>query len=125
MEHRIFRSVITFLLTLVLTIGVISVLSMATAAKTETAPARYSQEVRENQEPPVTELSAPVQEETVSPFLSIGAFVLVLGGLGTGVFLLARFGGKSGKKAAQPEKRRYSPRADMTFRNTATVRTRV
>lgn len=113
MEHRAWKNLLTFLLVLALTVVVVSALSMATAAKTETAPARYSQQVRESQAAPASEMTAAVPEESPSAFASLGAFALILVVSGAGVFLFLR-AGRQGKKAERP-RRRYSPRADMAF----------
>lgn len=113
MERRLWKSLLTFLLVLVLTIGTIAALSMATAGKTETAPDRYSQQVRENQPPAVTELSAVVQEEKFPTMASIAAFAMILAVPATGAWLFRRSQKKS-REQKKPEKR-VSLRADMTF----------
>ncbi len=123
MEHRLWKSALIFILTLVLTVGTIATLSMATAAKTETASAQYSQQVRERQAPAATELSATIPEEGLSPLASAGAFLLILSIPGTGVFLFLR-ARKKGREATRSH-RRYSPRADMAFQASAAARTRV
>lgn len=124
MGHGILKSVLSFVLVLVLTVVTVSTLSMATAAKTETASVRYSQQVRESQAPQATELSANVPEASASPLVSFGAFALILVVPGSGVwaFLRAR---KKGRRAAEHEGRRYSPRADMAFSGASSAKTRV
>lgn len=114
MERRLWKSLLTFLLVLVLTIGTVAALSMATAAKTETAPDRYSQQVRENQPPAVTELSAVVSEESLSPWVSIGAFAMILAVPAAGAFLFRKSQRKN--REARPGKR-VSLRSDMTFQS--------
>ena len=91
MRRGVWKSIFTFVLVLVLTVGTVAALSTATAAKAETAPARYSQKVREAQTPAATELSAPIHEES-RPLVSIGAFALVLAvtGLGCTLYLRSR-----------------------------------
>ena len=90
MRHGVWKGIFTFMLVLVLTVCTVAVLSTATAAKAETAPARYSQKVREAQtSAAVTELSAPVYEDS-SPLVSIGAFVLILAVTGAGCTLYLR-----------------------------------
>jgi len=116
MQRPIWKSLLTFVLVLALTIGTVATLSMATAAKTDTAPARYSRQVRETQAPPATELSAAIPEETLSPAASMGAFAMVLAIPAAGIFLFLRSRRKGCVPAKQPG-RRYSPRADMAFQN--------
>lgn len=115
MERRLWKSLLTFLLVLVLTIGTIAALSMATAGKTETAPDRYSKQVRENQAPAVTEVSAVVQEENFPTFASVAAFAMILAVPAGGAYLFRRSQKKS-RGQRKPEKR-VSLRADMTFQN--------
>lgn len=114
MRKSIWKSLLTFVLVLALTVGTVAALSMATAAKAETAPARYSQQVRETQMPPAKELSAALPEEASSPVSGMAAFalVLVISGLGFSLFLVSL---RKGRSAAAHSGRRYSPRADMTF----------
>lgn len=120
MEHRVWKSILTFLLVLALTVGTVAALSMATAAKAGTAPARYSQQVRENQAPPAEELSAVIPEERPSPLKNAAAFALILAVPGLGV---VRFFGSrqnagrrgKGRRNADHRPQRYSPRADMAF----------
>lgn len=114
MRKSLWRGLLTFVLVLVLTVGTVAALSMATAAKAETAPARYSQQVREAQTPPATELSASLPEEASSPASGATAFVLVLviSGLGFSLFLVSL---QKNRSAAARSGRRYSPRADMAF----------
>lgn len=121
MQSRVWKNLLTFVLVLALTIGTVAALSMATAAKTETAPARYSQQVRETQAAPATELSAAIPEETLSPAASLGAFAMILAIPGTGIFLFLRSRRKGRVPARQPG-RRYSPRADMAFQNTVSAK---
>ncbi len=121
MEHRILKNLLAFVLVLVLTIGTIAALSMATAAKTETASARYSQQVRESQESTATELSAAVPESGLSPAASIGAFALILLIPAGGLYLFRRSQRKENKSAPQG-KRRYSPRADRAFVEPASIK---
>lgn len=114
MQRRIWKNLLTFVLVLILTVGTVAALSMATAAKTETAPARYSQQIQEARAPSATELSAAIPENTLSPVVSVGAFTMILAIPGIGSFLFLRFR----RKGRIPEKkpgRRYSPRADMAF----------
>ncbi len=114
MRHGVWRSILTFVLVLALTVGTVATLSMATAAKAETASVRYSQQVRASQAPEATELSASIPQENLSPAASAGAFALILSipALGVCLFLRARRRGRSG---AVQSGRRYSPRADMAF----------
>ncbi len=119
MQRSLWKSLLTFVLVLVLTVGTVATLSMATAAKTETAPARYSQQVRETQTPPATELSADVPEAAaLSPAASIGAFAMILAVPAAGFFLFWR-SRRKGKAPAQQTGRRYSLKSDMTFQNAA------
>lgn len=97
MRKRLFKSLFTFLLVLVLTVGTIAALSMATAAKTETATDRYTKELRATQ-PAVTELSAVIEKEQPSVWLSMGAFALILTVPAGGAFVYFRSGCNSGKK---------------------------
>ncbi len=120
MQHRVWKNVLTFVLVLVLTVGAVTTLSMATAAKTETAPARYSQQVRESQAPVAAELSADVKEEG-SPVVSLAAFAMVLSIPVSGVFFYLR-SRKKGRDPVEKRGRRYSPRADMSFRNVPSVK---
>ena len=93
MRHGVWKGIFTFVLVLALTVGTVAALSTATAAKAETAPARYSQKVREAQSSAAaTELSAPVNEESNSPLVSMGIFVLVLAvtGFGCAAYLRSR-----------------------------------
>lgn len=115
MERRFWKNLFTFLLVLALTVATVSVLSTATAARAETAPARYSEEVRSSQAPAATELSAAVEEEKASPLLSIGAFLLALSipAAGCCVYVKAQ---RKGKRDAAGQGRRYVPRADMISR---------
>ena len=113
MERRLWKSLLTFLLVLVLTIGTVAALSMATAGKTELSSARSVQQVTEQQAPAVTEVSAVVREEKFPMAPSIAAFAMILAVPATGVWLIGRSQKKSrGQK--QPEKR-VSLRADRTF----------
>ncbi len=121
MEHRILKNLLTFVLVLALTIGTIAALSMATAAKTETASARYSQQIRESQESAVTELSAAIPENGLSPAASVGAFALILLIPAGGLYLFRR-SQRKGKKQMPQGKRRYSPRADMAFAGSTSVK---
>lgn len=120
MERRFWKNLFTFLLVLALTVVTVSALSTATAARAETAPARYSQEVRSSRAPAATELSAAVEEEKASPLLSIGAFLLALSipAAGCCVYVRAQKGSaqKKGKRDAAGQGRRYVPRADMISR---------
>lgn len=118
-QRRFWKSLLTFFLVLALTVGTVATLSMATAAKTETAPARYSQEVRESQAQPAVELSAVIPEEVSSPFASIGAFLLVMAVSALAVFLSLRSFQKSRKVGAD---RGYGPGSDRTFQNGRGVR---
>lgn len=102
MGRRLFKSLFTFLLVLVLTIGTIAALSMATAAKTETATDRYAKELRASQ-PAVTELSAVVEEEQPSPWLSMGAFALILAVPACGALVYSRSGSSNRQNAAKPQ----------------------
>lgn len=115
MKRTVLENFFSFLLVLVLTIGTVATLSMATSAKTETASDRYSQQVRESQSAKVTELSVAVPENEVSPTAGVLAFGVILAVPATVVLVFARSNGKgkSPKKAA----RRYTPRADMAFQN--------
>lgn len=121
MRRGVWKNLLTFVLVLALTIGAVATLSMATAAKTETAPARYSQQVRETQTPPATELSAAIPEDTLSPAASIGAFAMVLSIPAAGVFLFLR-SRKRGRAPVKQSGRRYSPRADMAFQNAVSAK---
>lgn len=118
MQHRFWKSLLTFFLVLVLTIAAVAALSMVTAAKTETAPIRYSQQVRENQAEPATELSAVVPEEPSSSFANVAAFLLVI----SVSFLAVFFTYRSFRKSQAAPKRSYSPEADRTFQNAGSVR---
>ncbi len=123
MEHRLLKSVAAFLLTLALTAGAVAALSMATEAKSGTAPARYVQEVQENQTSiSATELSASIPEEKVPSLASAGAFALILSIPAAGVYLFFR-ARKQGRKVEKQQGSRYSPKADRSFR--VSVRTRV
>lgn len=121
MRRSVWKSFFTFVLVLVLTVGTVATLSMATAAKAETAPARYSQQVREFQPATATELSATIPEESISPLASIGVFALVLSVTGVSCVLYLRARRKERGAKAQPA-RRYVPRADMTFSEVASTR---
>lgn len=105
MRHGVWKGILTFVLVLVLTVGTVATLSTATAAKAETATARYSQKVREAQTSTATELSAPVHEES-HPWISIGAFVLVLAVTGLGCTAYFRSRRKEQERRAKAEKRR-------------------
>ncbi len=113
MRRSVWKSLLTFVLVLALTVGTVAALSMATAAKAETAPARYSQQVREAQTPPAKELSAALPEESSSPVSGVTAFlmVLVISGLGLSLLLVSQRRNRSAAHSG----RRYSPRADMAF----------
>lgn len=113
MGRRLWKSLFTFLLVLVLTVGTIAALSMATAAKTEDAPDRYSRQIHAN-DPAVTELSAVVPEEETSPWLSMGAFALILAVPAAGAFVLYRnrkSGARSPRVAPAAEAGRSYPSA--------------
>lgn len=124
MNRKFCRSVISFLLVFVLTVLVVGTLSRATTAEAETAPARYSEDLRKSRGEPAEEelaeektaLSAPVA--AASPVGSAGAFVLVLavGGAGFAVFLVSQRGAKNRPARSG---RGYSPRADMCSRRAA------
>ena len=128
MRHGVWKGLFTFVLVLVLTVGTVAALSTATAAKAETAPARYSQKVREAQtSAAVTELSAPVHEESNSPLVSIGVFVLVLAitGLGCTAYLRSRRKEQERKtkerttEASAVERRRAERRARRQYERRA------
>ncbi len=112
MQHRFWKSLLAFFLVLVLTIGTVATLSMATAAKTETASVRYSQEVRESQAQTATELSAVVPENNTSPLLSTGAFFLVLVIFSLAVFFTFR------SFRMNRQTREAAPPAGRNFRGT-------
>lgn len=112
MERRLWKSLLTFLLVLVLTIATVAALSMATAGKTELSSARSAQQMRENQAPAVTEVSAVVREEQFPTFASIAAFAMILAVPAAGVWLLGR--SQKGREQKKPEKR-VNLRADRTF----------
>lgn len=101
MGRRLWKSLFTFLLTLVLTIGTIAALSMATAAKTETASEHYAKELRSTR-PAVTELTAVVEQEQPSTWLSMGAFAAILAVPAVGVVFYGRSAKKNGAPTAKP-----------------------
>lgn len=124
-QRKTWKNVLSFLLVLALTIGTVAALSMVTQAKTETAPAEYSQQIRQEENAEVTELSAAIPEaESTSPLASIGAFLLLLAipVAGLLIFCKARKRGHSYQEQAH---RRYSPRSDMAFQGVMSARTRV
>ena len=110
MRRGVWKSIFTFVLVLVLTVGTVAALSIATAAKTETAPARYSQKVREAQPASVTELSAPIHEDSGSPLVSIGACVSVLAVTGLGCTLYLRSRRKEQEEKARENGRQRNKR---------------
>lgn len=114
MGRRLWKSLLTFLLVLVLTIGTIAALSMATAGKTELTPARSSQQVKEQQTPAVTEVSAVVREENFPTAASIAAFAMILAVPAAGVWFLGR--SQKNREQKKPEKR-VSMRSDRTFQS--------
>lgn len=116
MKRVVLKNFFSFLLVLVLTIGTVATLSMATAAKTESALVKYSQQIRENQAEQATELSVAVPEERLSPAASIFAFAVILAVPATVVLVFTR-SRRQGKAPAKTQVRRYSPRADMAFQN--------
>ncbi len=121
MQRPLWKSLLTFVLVLVLTVGTVAALSMATAAKTETAPARYSQKVRESQALPAEELSADIPGNSLSPAVSVAAFAMILVVPAAG-FLFYQRSRKAGRGPADSKGRRYSPRADMAFQNSSLSR---
>lgn len=125
MKHRTLKNLATFFLVLVLTICTVGALSMATQAKTETAAQRYVQEVKGEQQPEVEAFSAPTPEQQkASPLASIGAFLLILSIPTGALFLFLRAKRCKSEKTGQ-NGRRYSPRADMAFQNSLSVKSRV
>lgn len=115
MERRLWKSLLTFLLVLVLTIGTVAALSMATAGKTELSSARSSGQAAEQQTPAVTEVSAVVREENFPTVASIAAFAMILAVPATGCWLLGR-SQKKNREQKKPEKR-VSLRSDRTFQS--------
>lgn len=111
MGRGILKNLLSFLLVLLLTVGVVAVLSASTKAGPD-AVARYSQEVR--REPaPVEAFFAPAQEQSaVSVVEAMGGFLSILAVAGVGVLVLAR-GKNRGRQAAaqcyQPRKDRARP----------------
>lgn len=107
MGRGILKNLLSFLLVLILTIGVVAVLSASTKAGPDAA-ARYSQEVR--REPaPVEVFFAPAQEHgTFSMAEATGGFLLILAVAGAGLLVLAR-GKDRGRQAASQS---YQPRRD-------------
>ena len=78
MGRHVVRNLLTFALVLVLTLGTVSLLSRVTSANAQSAPERYSQEVRSAKSSGVTEITAQVREEGVSPLVGTAAFLGVL-----------------------------------------------
>ena len=109
MRRGVWKSFFTFVLVLVLTVGTVATLSTATAAKAETAPARYSQRVREARTASATELSAPVYDDS-RPLVSIAAFVLVLAVTGAGCALVLRSRRKEQERRAETRSERPAKR---------------
>lgn len=116
MKRMVLKNLFSFLIVFALTVGTVATLSMVTSAKTETASEKYSQQVRENRDVQVTELSASIPEETVSPVEGViaFAFILAIPTVVTVVVSRSRVNEKAGKSRTV---RRYSPRADMAFQN--------
>lgn len=78
MGRQVAKNLLTFVLVLVLTVGTVSLLSRITSAKAESAPERYSQEVRSAKSSGVTEITVQSQEDQVSPLVGTAAFLGVL-----------------------------------------------
>ena len=124
MRQGVWKSLFTFVLVLALTVCTVAALSTATAAKAETAPARYAQKVREaSQTTQATELSAPVYEDSRSPLVSIGAFVLVLAVTGAGFMLYLRSRRKEQERAQAGRRKRTERRATERRRTAGAVGT--
>lgn len=123
MKHRGIRNMLTFLLALVLTAAVVSVLSAATRVPAETARAAAQTVQTEQPEEAAGQLTAaPHQESGTSVLAGVGGFLLLLT-IPAGSFLLycrARRRGRDYRAGAGRQS--YRPRADMSLRNARFVR---
>lgn len=117
---RTVKNLLSFAAVLVLTVAAVAVLSTATHGQMEVLA---RQEVGAAQQEPA-ELSAVVPEDSgVNAFASVGAFLLIVTVPAGGAIAFWKLR-KAGKKN-EVSGRRYSPRADMTFRELTPGRSRV
>lgn len=125
MVHSKGKNLLSFLLTLVLTVIVVAALSMVTQAKTDTAAQQYVQEVQKEQREEVNQLSAaaPKTQET-SPLVSAAGFLLILSIPVSALVVFLRFR-RRGRGPAKKPVRLYGPREDMTFHGMASQKSRV
>lgn len=109
MRRGILRNLLAFVVALVVTVGVVTVLSAATQIGPDAA-AQYSREVR-REETRVEALSAPVHtHESVSFLEAAGGFLLIIVISGGGSMLLLR---SMRRGRAVHTGQAYKPRNDM------------
>ncbi len=109
MGRGLLKNLLAIAAALVVTLGVVTVLSAATKASPDAAQ-RYSQEVR-REETQVSELSAPAHTQDPVSFLeAAGGFVLIIGVSAAGALLLLR---AMQKGRVHHTGRGYQPRRDM------------
>ena len=109
MRTKTLKNFLSFLLVLVLTVCTVAALSMVTRAQTDPALPAVEESI------PVAELSAsvPQQPMVASPWVCVGAFLLMmlLVAVGLGCYRREKSRGNRGSQGRHS----YVPRADMAF----------
>ena len=109
MRKKTLKNFLSFLLVLVLTVCTVAALSMVTRAQTDPALPAVEESI------PVAELSAsvPQQPMVASPWVCVGAFLLMmlLVAVGLGCYRREKSRGHRGSQGRHS----YVPRADMAF----------